>query len=402
MVARYSGAMAVFAYKARDTGGRRVAGTLEGVSRDAIVAELQARGLAPVQVREASVSRSRGSRRLPDRRLAVAYAQLSDLLRAGVPLLRSLRLLGRSRSKKGVGSTMNSVAERVADGERLAGAMREVGGFPAVHLAMVEAGERGGFLDEVLAELGDFLEHQAERRATVIGNLIYPVILVLVGLGIVVAALVFFVPQFESLFDGEELPPATRLLLGLSAVVTGGWPYLLALVPAAGIGWWLLRDRPDFKRRIAVVQRRLPIAGDLSDSLAVARFTRMLGTLLGNGIPMLAAMRISRDAAGNPLLEEAIESATEAVGSGETLAGPLEKSGLFEDDVIEMISVGESANALPTVLVGVARKAEKRADRILETLLKLLEPALLLVLAGAVVFIFLALVLPMMQLGSQI
>ncbi|MBC02892.1 MAG: pilus assembly protein PilC [Phycisphaerae bacterium] len=402
MVARYSGAMAVFAYRARDTGGRRVAGTLEGVSRDAIVAELQARGLAPVQVREASVSRSRGSRRLPDRRLAVAYAQLSDLLRAGVPLLRSLRLLGRSRSKKGVGSTMNSVAERVADGERLAGAMREVGGFPAVHLAMVEAGERGGFLDEVLAELGDFLEHQAERRATVIGNLIYPVILVLVGLGIVVAALVFFVPQFESLFDGEELPPATRLLLGLSAVVTGGWPYLLALVPAAGIGWWLLRDRPDFKRRIAVVQRRLPIAGDLSDSLAVARFTRMLGTLLGNGIPMLAAMRISRDAAGNPLLEEAIESATEAVGSGETLAGPLEKSGLFEDDVIEMISVGESANALPTVLVGVARKAEKRADRILETLLKLLEPALLLVLAGAVVFIFLALVLPMMQLGSQI
>ena len=128
----------------------------------------------------------------------------------------------------------------------------------------------------------------------------------------------------------------------------------------------------------------------------------MLGTLLGNGIPMLAAMRISQDAAGNPLLEEAIESATEAVGSGETLAGPLEASGLFEEDVIEMIAVGESANALPTVLVGVARKAEKRADRILETLLKLLEPALLLVLASAVVFIFLALVLPMMQLGSQV
>ena len=402
MIPRYSGIMAVFAYRARDTGGRRVAGTLEGTSRDAIVAELQSRGLAPVQVREASAIRSGGSRRLPDRRLAVAYAQLADLLRAGVPLLRSLRLLGRGKSKKGVGPTMNAVAQRVADGERLAGAMREVGGFPDVHLAMVEAGERGGFLDDVLAELGEFLEHQAERRATVIGNLIYPVILILVGLGIVVAALVFFVPQFESLFDGEELPPATRLLLGMSAVVINGWPYLFLLLLAAGGAWWMFRDRPQFQRRISLAQRRLPIVGDLVGSLAVARFTRMLGTLLGNGIPMLAAMRISQDAAGNPLLEEAIESATEAVGSGETLAGPLEASGLFEEDVIEMIAVGESANALPTVLVGVARKAEKRADRILETLLKLLEPALLLVLASAVVFIFLALVLPMMQLGSQV
>lgn len=394
--------MAVFAYRARDTGGRRVVGSLEGPSRTAIIVELQSRGLAPIQVREASAGGAAASTRLPDRRLAVAYTQLSDLLRAGVPLLRSLRLLGKGKSKKGVGPTMNSVAERVADGERLAGAMREVGGFPDVHLAMVEAGERGGFLHEVLSELGEFLEHQSERRATVTGNLIYPAILVLVGLGIVVAALVFFVPQFKTLFDGAELPPATRLLLGMSSLVIHGWPYLLLLAIGVGGGLWFVRDRPDFRRRIASIQRRMPIAGDLAGSLAVARFTRMLGTLLGNGIPMLAAMRISRDAAGNPLLEDAIESAAEAVGSGETLAGPLEASGLFEDDVIEMISVGESANALPTVLVGVARKAEKRADRILETLLKLLEPALLLVLAGAVVFIFLALVLPMMQLGSQV
>ena len=128
----------------------------------------------------------------------------------------------------------------------------------------------------------------------------------------------------------------------------------------------------------------------------------MLGTLLANGIPMLAAMRISRDAAGNPLLEEAIDIATEAVGGGDTLAGPLESSGLLDEDVVEMIAVGESANTLPTVLLGVARKSEKQSDRILGTLLKLLEPALLLFLAAAVVFIFLALVLPMMQLGSEL
>ena len=393
--------MAVFSYRARDTGGRRVAGTLEGATRAAIVAELQSRGLSPIRVQESSVARTR-VRRLPARRLATMYAQMSDLLGAGVPILRALRLLGRSKASPAAAAAMSSVADRVADGERLAAAMREVGGFPTVHVAMVEAGERGSFLAEVLAELGAFLEHQADRRATVLGNLIYPAILVLVGLGIVVAALVFFVPQFETLFEGEALPPATRVLLGLSALFIDGWPAMLGLLVVAIAAWFSLRRRPGFRAGVARFQRRIPIVGDLTASLAVARFARMLGTLLANGIPMLAAMRISRDAAGNPLLEEAIDIATEAVGGGDTLAGPLESSGLLDEDVVEMISVGESANTLPTVLLGVARKSEKQSDRILGTLLKLLEPALLLFLAAAVVFIFLALVLPMMQLGSEL
>ena len=401
MPARYSGDMAVFTYRARDTGGRRVDGRLEGSSRAAVVAELQGRGLAPVQVRE--VGGTTGSlRRLPDRRLSAAYSQLADLLRAGVPLLRGLRLLGRGRSDARIAAAMNTVAERVADGERLADAMRDTGGFPEVHLAMVEAGERGGFLDDVLAELGTFLEHQAERRATVLGNLIYPVILLLVGLGVVVASLVFFVPRFEEFFNDMELPLPTRILIGISDLLVGGWPFLLVVIVGLGIAWWSVRDRPGFRRSISGWQLRLPIAGDLVRALAVARFTRMLGTLLSNGIPMLPAMRISRAAAGNLLLEEAIDSATEAVGGGESLAGPLQSSGLFGEDVVEMISVGESANTLPTVLVGIARTAEKRTDRILDLLLKLMEPALLLFLAGAVVFIFLALVVPMMQVGLQV
>lgn len=365
------------------------------------MAELQGRGLAPVQVKEAGAA-VRRPRRLPERRLSAAYLQLADLLRAGVPLLRGLRLLGRGRSDVRIAAAMNAIAERVADGERFADAMREVGGFPRVHVAMVEAGERGGFLDDVLGELGVFLEHQSERRATVLGNLIYPTILLLVGLGIVVAALVFFVPRFEELFEGQELPLATRVLIGASDLAVHGWPYGLFLGVALAVLWWFVRDRPEVRRRVAAVQLRLPIAGDLVRSLAVARFTRMLGTLLANGIPMLSAMRISRSAAGNPLLEDAIESATEAVGGGESLATPLEDSGLFGEDVIEMIMVGESANTLPMVLVGVARTAEKRTDQILGLLLKLMEPALLLFLAGAVVFIFLALVVPMMQLGFQV
>ena len=228
--------MAVFAYQARDGTGRRITGRQEGVSRAAIVSELQSRGLSPISVRESVVSGRQRRKRLSDRRLAAAYGQLSDLLKAGVPLLRSLALVGRSKSDPRQSAAVNGIAERVAEGERLADSMRAVGGFPEIHIAMVQAGERGGFLEEVLAELSVFLEHQSERRATVIGNLIYPVILLLVGMGVVVSALVFFVPKFQDFFDDMELPVATRLLLGMSDLITGWWPLMLVMIVGAVVG----------------------------------------------------------------------------------------------------------------------------------------------------------------------
>jgi general secretion pathway protein F len=394
--------MAVFAYQARDATGRRVDGRQEGASRAAIVSELQSRGLSPISVRESVVSGRRRRKQLSNRRLAAAYGQLSDLLKAGVPLLRSLALVGRGKSDLRLAAAVNGIAERVSEGERLADSMRAIGGFPEIHIAMVQAGERGGFLEEVLAELSVFLEHQSERRATVIGNLIYPAILLLVGFGVVVAALVFFVPKFQDFFDGMDLPIATRLLLGMSDFITGWWPLMLAMLVAAVVGWIMVRDRPGVRRRVAIWQLKVPIMGELTRTMSVARFTRMLGTLLANGIPLLASMRISREAAGNPLLAEAIDAAVEAVGGGESLAKPLEQSGLFGEEVVEMISVGENANNLAVVLVGIARNAERKTDRLLDTMLKLMEPAMLLLLAGAVMFIFMALVVPMMSLSSQI
>lgn len=394
--------MAVFAYQARDGTGRRVDGRQEGASRAAIVSELQSRGLSPISVRESVISGRRRRKRLPDRRLAAAYGQLSDLLKAGVPLLRSLALIGRSKADLRLAAAVNGIAERVSEGERLADSMRAVGGFPEIHIAMVQAGERGGFLEEVLSELSIFLEHQSERRATVIGNLIYPAILLLVGIGVVAAALVFFVPKFQDFFDEMELPIATRMLLGTSDFLTGWWPLMLIAIVALVVGWIMIRDRPGVRRRVAIWQLKIPIVGELTRAMSVARFTRMLGTLLANGIPLLASMRISREAAGNPLLVEAIDAAADAVGGGESLAKPLEESGLFGEEVVEMISVGESANNLAVVLVGIARNAERKTDRILDIMLKLMEPAMLLLLAGAVMFIFMALVVPMMSLSSQI
>jgi len=156
----------------------------------------------------------------------------------------------------------------------------------------------------------------------------------------------------------------------------------------------------EVRRKMMEVQMRIPKWGPLVQALAVARFCRILGTLLANGIPLLTAMQISRDAAGNILLEESIEQATESVRQGETLSDPLAASGLFTDDVIEMISVGESANNLPVVLTTIADTLEKRIDRMLTVALRLMEPILLLGLAGVVLFIFIALIVPMMRMSS--
>ncbi len=399
----HSQSMGNFAYVARNADGERVSGTLSGTNENSVLAELQARRLAPVRVTAVRGS-PRWSRRISTRQMATAYRQLADLLRAGVPLLRAIRLLGRSRANPQIAAVMSDIADAVADGSRLASAMSahdEV--FSSVHLAMVRAGERGGFLEEVLNRLARFLDHQADMRAKVIGNLIYPLMLLLLSGLVIVGFLVFFVPKFEPLFARMQLPLPTRMVLGASTLLTSYWPLLLvALVVALVGGRWMLR-REAVRRTLAAWQLRVPKVGPLIRYLAVARFARMLGTLLGNGVPLLSAMQIARGAAGNLLLEEAIDNATEAVRSGEPLAGPLAESGFFGEDVVEMIAVGEAANNLPEVLItSVADTIESRIDRMLTLFVRLLEPALLLVVAGVVMFLYIALIVPMMRMSSAI
>jgi general secretion pathway protein F len=394
--------MATFAYIARDPGGQRITGTLAGASEQMILTELQARSLAPVRVHRVHERRSLG-RGVTTRQLANAYRQMSDLLRAGVPLLRALRLLGRSKSNPRLAVVMNEVAEEVADGGHLADALaRHERFFPPIQIAMVRAGERGGFLEQVLQRMGTFLEHQADLRGKVIGNLIYPVVLLTLGIGIVVFALVFLVPKFENFYASIELPLPTKLLLGSSALLVSYWYlFIMALIGLAALGWWL-RRQPAVRRTIATWQLRVPRLGALTRDLAVGRFARILGTLLDNGIPMLPAMQISRDATGHILLTDAIEDATESVRAGETLARPLEASGMFTDDMIEMINVGESANNLPEVLITMADTIEKRVDRVLSAFVRMMEPVLLLLMAGMVLFIFVALMVPMLKMSSSI
>lgn len=396
------GFMGTFAYIARDQQGQRITGKLTGGSEQHVLAELQARQLAPVRVEEVREQSPLLRKRISTRQLAQAYRQLADLLRAGVPLLRALRLLGRSKANPRLAKVMNDIADQVADGARLADAMASHAGvFPPIQVAMVNAGERGGFLEPVLARMAAFLENQADMRGKVTGSLIYPCVLLVIGSLIMVGALVFFVPKFRDFYSRIELPLPTKVLLGASDLLVHSWMWVLLGTAAVVAGAWWAMKQPVVRRRFLIVKMRIPKLGPLLDSVAVARFTRILGTLLENGIPMLTAMQISRNAAGHELLAEAIDEAEEAVRGGESLAEPLARSGMLSDDVVEMISVGESANNLPEVLLTIAETIEKRVDRMLAIFLRFVEPVLLLGLAGAVMFMFIALVVPMMRLSTS-
>ncbi|MHC4992724.1 MAG: type II secretion system F family protein [Planctomycetota bacterium] len=394
--------MTTFAYIARDATGQRVTGKLSGTNEQTVLAELEARSLAPVRLEEVR-ERKTLTRPVSSRQLASAYRQISDLLVAGVPLLRALRLIGRSKTAPRLASVFSVVADAVADGSRLADAMADHGQvFPQVHIAMVRAGERGGFLQEVLGRMGAFLEHQADMRSKVVGNLVYPVVLLVLSTGVVIGALVLFVPKFEPFFEKIDVPLPTRIVLGASDLFTQYWlGTFAAMVGLVIAAWWLTR-RPAIRRRLAVWYLRVPKLGPLARNIAVARFARLLGTLLANGVPLLTAMQIARDAAGHVLLEEAIDEATESVRAGENLAPPLAGSGLFGEDVVEMITVGESANNLPEVLGTIADTIEKRVDRMLSIFVRLMEPLMLMLLGGVVMFIFMALVVPMMRMSAAL
>jgi len=394
--------MTVFAYIARDQRGTRISGRVEAASEQAAAADLSARGLSPVRVEAAANSTPR-SGRVSARSLATSYQQLSDLLRAGVPLLRGLQLLGRGKSDPRLAATWASIADEVADGSRLADSMaRFPRVFPSVQIAVVRAGERGSFLEPALGRLGRFILHQAEMRSRVIGSLIYPVILLIGGVTVVTLAMIFLVPQFRSQFARIETPLATRLLFGISDLFVVWWPLMLPAMVAIIVGLVIASRRPRPRRAMSIAILRIPKLGSLVRGVAVARVTRVLGTLLENGIPLLQSMQTAREAAGHPILAEALERASDAVRGGESLARPLAQSGFFEEDVVEMIAVGESANNLAHVLVGIADTLESRVDRALGLAVRLLEPLLLLVLAGGVVFIFLALVMPLMSLSTKL
>lgn len=392
--------MPVFAYKAMDSAGTRVAGVVNGVSEQAVISELESRRLVPV-----SVSRKREvsllpARKVSARRLAQTYLQLADLLRAGVPLLRALRLLANRRSQPRLAAVFKDVSDAVAEGEELAEAMsRRPEVFPRVHVAMIRAGEKGGFLEGVLSRLGQFVMSEAELRGKILSSMVYPGLLVMVGSIILGVVFGFFVPMFRTMLDRTEagVPALTRMVFAVGdAVGRHGLVTLVVVVVLAIVAWRAARVA-NVRRALAVARTRAPVLGPLVRAIAAARFCRMLGTMLANGIPMLTAMQVAKEAAGNVLMEEAIDAATEAVRAGAALAPPLAESGLFTDEVVEMISVAEAANNLDEMLITIADTLESRVSRLLSAAVGLIGPLMVLLIAVVVGIVAAALLLPMVS-----
>lgn len=397
--------MPEFEYQALTLEGKHVAGVLAGASTQSVLSELEARSLTPVSVTERKERKHLWRPRVSARRLGMSYTQLSDMLRSGVPLLRALRLLGGRRTAPRLSEVFRELADAVADGDELAEAMSRRGEvFPAVHVAMVRAGERGGFLEGVLGKLGEFVTRQADLKSKLIGNLIYPMVLIVVGSAVLGAIFAFAVPMFRPIVEQQEsLPLTTKIVFALSDAVGSAWALVTFGVLATLVfGVWRMSRKPATARRVAAIRTRMPVVGPLTRAVATARFCRMLGTMLENGIPILTAMQIARDSAGNVLMEEAIEDATEAVRAGEPLAPPLSQSGLFADDVIEMITVAEAAGNLPDVLVTISDTVDGRVERLLNAVVRLVEPLFLVVIAVVIGFVAAGLILPMMNMSSAI
>jgi len=398
-----------FRYQARELSGKQVSGVLTATSEKDALSILASRSLFPMNVALTEQSKQQaaaGSKRVPTRYLTIFYNQLADLLKSGVPLLRSLQLLEDQTSNPVLRSVVQDVREQVADGTRLNDAMRRhPKTFNFLSISMVKAGEEGGFLEEVLSRIAVFNEHQEELRGRVTGAMVYPMFLMTVGLGIVTVMMIWFVPEFASMFDRMQdqgtLPWATTTLLSISDLIQQRGLLLLAALGGVIFGIIYYIGTPEGSRNLDRLKLRLPGLGGILQSLAVARFCRMLGTLLKNGVPILQSLRIAKDASGNVILSEAIGNAADNVSSGQSLAVPLRASGQFSRDLIEMIAVGEEANNLENVLINVADNLEKRTSRRIDMVVRLLEPMLLLVMAAVVTFVIAALLLPVLNMSSN-
>jgi general secretion pathway protein F/type IV pilus assembly protein PilC len=388
------------------TAGARSQGHLVANSEREALSMLDARGLFPLHIVLAKTTRRRG-RRIRSRNLAAFYAQLADLLASGVPLLRSLEVIERQSSQPALSEVLREVRARVADGMGLAEAMSQhPRAFDELAVSMVRAGQEGGFLEDVLRRIADFTEQQEDLKAKVIGALAYPIFLATAGFIILNVLVIFFVPKFEPIFkrlqDKGDLPTITVGLLAFSHFMQA-WGWAVAL---AAVGLFIFYRRwiatPGGRLLVDGLRLRLPVAGKIYLSFALSRFTRILGTLLHNGIPILNALRISKDSTGNRVLSAAIEQSAENITAGDSLAAPLTACKYFPRDVVEMIAVGEESNNLDKVLIDIANGLEKRTSRQLELFVRLLEPAMLLVMAGVVLVVMVGLLLPVFKMSSAV
>ena len=335
--------------------------------------------------------------------IAALTRQMATLLRAGIPLAESLGALVDQVSNVRLKTPIAEVRAAVNEGTSFADALaKHPKLFDELFVSMVRAGEVAGNLDEVLERLADFLENAQKLKSKIVGAMIYPLVMVIVGVGIMSVLMIKVIPEITQMFtqQGKTLPLNTRMLIGVSGFLGRNllWLFLAGVIGLVLFLRWIRspRGKPVWHRFVL----RMPVIGELVRTINVGRFARTLGTMLKSGVPMLRALDTAKQIVGNVLIQGAIEDAKKAVTEGESLAQTLKRSGQFPATLIHMVAVGERAGQLEQMLERVATTYESEVDIKLTRLTSLLEPLMLVIMGGAVAFIVFSILQPIMDLGQ--
>ena len=403
--------MPLYAYTALDGAGGQTQGEVSAESRSTALARVAIQGLHVVSIEardEVGTPAAPTSRtgRVSAARVEAFTRELANLLAAGVPLSRALSILSREAAHPTAREQWTAIHDDVAGGAALADSLaRWPRSFPPVYVAMVRAGEAGGFLDVVLSQIADFRSRERDLIGRVKAALVYPMILAVLAGAVLVFLMTFFIPRFSSIFTefGGSLPWLTRSIVSTSKVVSGHGVMILIVGTLAFVGMQRLLASDAGRRSFERAVLGTPALGTVVGRFALVRFCRMLGTLLGAGVPLVASLRVAREAIGNQTLSDAVSHAVEEVQRGKPLARSLSQAPkLFPPSVVEMVAVGEESGRLDQELVRLAAAYESELDRQLRMLVALVEPALLFIMAGVVGTVVIGMLLPVFTLQELI
>ena len=404
--------MPLYEYKALTATGKETKGTREAASKAALREALLKNKIYLSSAKEKTGAKADGEKKSLSIQIGTGVSkqdikdftsQFCTLQKAAIPLVECLNALGDQAEKETLKTAIMDIKSKVSEGSTLADAMS---GYPklfdTLYISMIRAGESSGSLDVVLERLTGFLESQQKLRSKVVGAMVYPAIMIIIGGILMIVLLVFVVPRVTKLFEQQrkELPAITRLLLFMTDVVNHYWFILIAIAIGIGYGFKKWVATPKGRELWDKFLLKIPIIGNINRLVAISRFAKTLATLLASGVPLLKAMDIVKATLGNVILSKVVETAHEAVREGETLAAPLKRSGEFPALMIHMISVGERAGRLEDMLNSVATTYEDQVSVKVEALTSLLEPLMIVVMGGTIGFVVIAILLPIMQLSD--
>lgn len=393
--------MALYAYKAADTSGKVVRGTLEAGDEKGVAGRLQDMGYIPIDIRESGKRPVKQTVKKPGARLSILSRvsqrdvmrftiDLSALLSAGLPIDKALGLQAEVTEKEKFKAVVTDILKSVQGGAYLSDAMaRHPGAFSDFYINMVRAGEAGGVLEAVLERLGVFLESAQDLRDEIKSALYYPAFLVLVSGISIIVLMTFVLPKFSVIFSGigGALPVSTKILLGTSEFLIGYWWAVLAGIAACAIGFQHYANTPAGRTRIDGLKLSLPVVSGMVRHVETARFARTLGTLIRSGVPILQALELVKQVMTNKIVSAALKKVHERVKEGDRLSAPLKSSGVFPPLATHMIKVGEESGRLGDMLLQVAENYEKIVRTMIKRFVGLLEPAMILIMGLMVGFI---------------